>query len=284
MDKPRVVLSLEDSRRHIEGIEEISLRLLSWKGAEIPAVMFLPQSANRAPAVVVIPGHVTPGESGLDQLAGREDSYQHGAARALARAGFVTLAIELRGFGRLGPPRFPEHELVAYNAILGGTSYKALIVKDIKAAVDFLVSRSEVDAGRLGITGASLGGELAVTYAALDSRIRAVAFSSYGGSTGNFREVASPPAMKPHYCHVIPGSNFLFEQQDIFMLLAPRPTLGVRGFEEPFSHSVFRSSLERVWAVLGEGKNLKLATAPGGHEFFVVPTVEFFLEHLRPAP
>lgn len=257
------------------GLLTASFAFRSPDGTWIPGVLQRPRDRAPLGAIVVIPGHVRPGESGLAQLTGGADSYQHRAARALAEAGFLTLALELRGFGTLGPPRHPEHEQVAYNALLAGTFYKALVVADVAAAVDYLLSRPDVSPERLGITGASLGGEIAVAYAALDTRIRAVAFHSYGGSLGPFRGIAGNQGL-PHYCHLIPGSGRDFRQEDVFQLLAPRPTQALRGESQPFRNPAFASALGRAWQAGGDAGALEFGNAPGGHEYFVEPAVKFF--------
>ena len=232
------------------------------------------------PAIVVVPGHVRESRSGIAQTAGLTDSYQHSAALELARAGFVTLTFELRGFGQLGTPYRTEHRLVAYNAILAGTFYKAIITKDMKTAVDLLQSLPEVDADRVGITGASYGGELSVNYAALDSRIKAIAFQAYGGHIGGFNGVTGTRSDQPHYCHIIPGANTLMKQQDIFLLLAPRPTLGIRGDQDPFQDTAFPALLQAGWDAYGSPANLELRTEHGGHEYFIAPAIEFFQSNL----
>jgi len=250
-------------------------------GATIPIVVLEPQGATSAmPGVILIPGHTKPGQSGLEQLTENIDSYHHSAARRIAEAGFITLSLELRGFGSAGPPDFPEHRLVAYNALLSGSFYKALIARDLRAAADYFLTLPRLDAERLAIAGVSLGGEIAVAYAALDPRIKAVVFQSYGGGTGNFPALSSG-AQQPHYCHMIPGSGSLYRRENVFQLLAPRPTLGTRGANQPFRNREFESRLRAAWAAAGAGSLLELGNVAGGdHEFFVEPSLDFLRRHL----
>jgi dienelactone hydrolase len=252
-------------------------RLKVSPGFELPAVLLTPVAASGAlPAVLVLPGHVRAGESGLQQLTEEIDSYHNSAGRRLAEAGFAVLAIELRGFGLLGPPAHPEHRLVAYNALLAGSSYKALVAGDVRVAVDFLASLEGVDGLRIGIAGASLGGEIAVAYAALDLRLGAISFHSYGGGTGRFKGLTGTGEQLPHYCHLIPGSSRWMRREDVFALLAPRPTLGVRGSSQAFRQPAFADSLQRAWRLAGAADEIALANAAGGHEFFPIPAIEFF--------
>jgi dipeptidyl aminopeptidase/acylaminoacyl peptidase len=88
-------------------------------------------------------------------------------ARQLAQSGRACLVFDYRGFGRSGDPveavRPPDQ------------------VEDIRAAVSFLSGRDEVDASRMALLGISLGGSHAVTAAAVDPRIAAVATVSAAG-------------------------------------------------------------------------------------------------------
>ncbi len=265
---------------NIDGLRRVEYRLVG-DGSDISVILHLPNSSTPVAGLLVIPGHVKEGQSGLDQLSYPQDSYHNTAGMRLAQAGFASLAMELRGFGRLGPPEHPEHRNVAYNAILAGRFYKALIVEDIRVAMDFLAAQPEVDAKRLGITGVSLGGEIAVAYAGLDERIRAIVFQSYGGAVGNFRAYGTA-APQAHYCHIVPGSGTLYPQEAIFGLLAPRPTLAVRGSSQGFSEPRFAQALSNIWNALGAADEVSIRVEAGKHEYFVEPAVDFFRAKLTP--
>ena len=275
-----VPVSVSETTTLATGVTRQLIRFTAFDGTEIPAYLFVPDEAERRPGILVIPGHVRETESGIAQTAGLTPSYQHAAALRLAEAGFVTLTPELRGFGLLGRPYTTEHVLVAYNAILAGTFYKAIITRDLKRAVDVLQSRPEVDPDRIGISGASYGGEMSVAYAALDPRIKTIVFQAYGGALGVTPGVAGTKADQPHYCHIIPGANMTLHREDMFLLLAPRPTLGIRGDQEGFGDPAFEPTLREGWQALGRPDALELAVPAGGHEYFVEPAIAFFAEHL----
>lgn len=264
------------------GLQELRLSVGTSDGALIPMILYLPAASEPLPAIAVLPGHPDGGKepSPLAQMTIRDDSYQHAAARRLAEAGFVTITFELRGFGELGQPQFPEHRLVAYNAILAGTFYKAVVLRDVARAVAILRQRPEVDASRIGLTGASLGGELSVTYGALDPGIKAVLFQSYSAKTGPFIGMTGDASKQPHYCHIIPGSGRLFRQEDMFLLLAPRPTLGIRGDQDAFGDPDLPRYMEQTWSILGAPDKVALRLEPGGHQFYVEPAVAFFRAEL----
>jgi len=82
-------------------------------------------------------------------------------AEALARAGYVTLAFDHRGFGASeGTPR--QHEDPAGK------------LDDLRDALSWLAAHPAVDADRLGCVGICLGGGYALRFAAFDPRVRAL--------------------------------------------------------------------------------------------------------------
>jgi dienelactone hydrolase len=214
----------------------------------------------------VVPGHVREGQSGIEQLANEPESYQHAAAARLARAGFVTLTFELRGFGYTGRPFGTEHVIVAYNAFLQDHSYKALVIQDTQAAVAILRSMDRVDKDKIGIAGASYGGEIAVNYAALDESIKVIISHSAFGYTGRKGMKKGGTRNQPHYCHLLPNVDSIVRREYWYWMLAPRPVLGIRGDQDaPHFADVF-DIYNQGW----EGQEgLELKVQSGGHEFFV---------------
>lgn len=252
----------------------------SFDKTEIPAYLFRPKGSSPSPTIVVIPGHVRTEESGIDQTGGLVDSYQHKVALRLAQAGYVTLTFELRGFGKLGPPFNTEHRLVAYNAILADTFYKAIISKDIQFAVNLLHTIPEVDPKRIGITGVSFGGEMAVTYASLDSRMKVIVYQAFPARLGLRKGVKGTEKDQPHYCHIIPNQNKYGPQENIFFLLAPRAVLGVKGKLNGTFDSMFVGTIKKAWNIHQVPNLLEFKVLPGGHEYFLEPAIRFFQLHL----
>jgi cephalosporin-C deacetylase len=96
--------------------------------------------------------------------------------RAWARRGYAVFSVAPRGKVRSnrqfnpGYPGLLTHNLVDRNTY----SYRGFYI-DAARGVDFLLSRPEVDAARIGVTGSSQGGALTLTTAALRPEIRAAA-------------------------------------------------------------------------------------------------------------
>ncbi len=127
----------------------------------------LPANAERVtvPAIdgTTLVGWFTPTKNGATVivLAGAGGTKADTAAQAnvLTRNGYGVLAMDPRGAGESG-----GHSML-YG--WGGEN-------DLSAAVTYLASRPGVDAGRIGVLGLSMGGEVAITGAALDPRLKAV--------------------------------------------------------------------------------------------------------------
>ena len=82
-------------------------------------------------------------------------------AEHLSVAGLLTLAIDYRTFGEsAGEPR---GALIPLNE-----------VEDLRNAISFLETRTDVDPARIGLWGASFGGGVVIYTAAVDRRVRAV--------------------------------------------------------------------------------------------------------------
>lgn len=121
-------------------------------GLKCAADLYLPdgmKSGEKRPGLVIGHGFSVVKEALVEQ------------ARAFTRAGFVTLAIDYRTFGRSeGAPRaqlFPLNE-----------------AEDYRNAITYLSARPEVDADRIGIWGTSFSGGLVMYVGAVDRRVKAV--------------------------------------------------------------------------------------------------------------
>jgi dienelactone hydrolase len=239
------------------------VRELVWLHAEeelhMPAYLFRSVKAEGPrPAVVVFPGHGT-----IDGAAGLETSPQRANARELARCGFITLAVEARGFGRLGAV---SHLQLDAAARLVGRTWYGLLVGDGMRAIDYLLTRLEVDPDRIAVAGIGEGGGTAMYLAALDGRVRAAVVSGY---LGKYAIAALDEEHCP--CNDIPGMLCHAEMGDVAALIAPRPVLFVNGRDDPNANPGTRESFavaRHVYQLLGVPRQARLLEPEGmGHHF-----------------
>jgi len=248
--------------------------LTTEEGPRVPAYLFAPEeaAAEPQPAIVVFPGHGT-----IAQTAGLKRSYQRANALELARAGFVTLTMELRGFGRLDA--IGHLQLDAAARLVGRTWY-GLLVHDGMHAVDYLLTRPEVDPARIGATGIGSGGALTMYTAALDDRIKVALVNSYLGKyvVTSLDEDHCP-------CNDIPGILRYAEMGDVAALIAPRPVLFVNGRRDPATSPVARGSFaiaHHAYRLLGAIQHAKLIEpAQMGHYFDNQLAIGWFRRWLR---
>jgi hypothetical protein len=150
----------------------------SLPGLHVTALVYVPDApAGRKPAVLVACGHSPVGKA--------HPGYQEIAAR-LARRGYVVLCWDPIGQGERsqfwdrarGRSRYNlvcgEHAVLGNLATLAGTSLVRYSVWDGIRAVDYLLTRDDVDSGRIAITGTSGGGFQSTWIGALDTRIGAI--------------------------------------------------------------------------------------------------------------
>ncbi len=258
----------------------------------LTAVVLIPKTEGRKPAILCCHGHnpfgkePVAGTEGSEELRREIEGSNYDYALQMAKHGFVTMAPDLRGFGERADlpdpvdiPRDPCNVNYVKGSILGIYPL-ALNIFDMMCCIDYLCALDEVDSGRIGMMGLSLGGTVTTFTTALDSRIKACdiigyvnSFEAFGMRDGNF-------------CgsQVLPGLYRYFDTWDIAGLIAPRPCLVEMGTDD----QCFRfEDLERgfgemcdIYAAAGCRDRISSDVHPGGHAFSGRRAFGFFSENL----
>jgi dienelactone hydrolase len=191
----------------------------------VTASVYVPQPARgRLPAVLAVHGH---------WAGARRDPVVQARCLGLVQLGFVVLAVDAFSAGERHPAGAGYH-----GALLGSTLWPAgqtllgLQVYDNRRAVDYLCSRPEVDPRRLGVTGASGGGNQTMYAGALDERFAAVVPVCSVGTYQAYLRAACC------VCEVLPGALRFTEEGDVLGLVAPRALLVVSATQDAFQFSV----------------------------------------------
>ena len=185
----------------------------------VTANLYIPKSASLpAPAVVVTMGHAME-ESKNYHL-------YHAAQVSLARLGFVVLGFDPIGQGERRLPGFGHH--LAYGSFLVGRTMEGMMVWDAMRALDYLLTRPEVDPERIGLTGNSGGGMNTFYAMPVDERFAAGASFCFVCSYFDWVRDGGNHCI----CNHLPGVFRRLEEFEILALRAPRPILVGSGSED----------------------------------------------------
>jgi pimeloyl-ACP methyl ester carboxylesterase len=168
-------------RIQMDGFSVEKLIFQSLPGVYVTALVYVPDDHSRKhPAVLVPAGHAPDGKFHYQSLSQR-----------LAGRGYVVISWDPVGQGErsqfwdptAGKSRYNlicgEHAVMGNLAYLAGANLARWEIWDGIRAVDYLLTRPEVDGERINITGTSGGGFQAALIAALDERIKVAVPSCY---------------------------------------------------------------------------------------------------------
>jgi dienelactone hydrolase len=156
------------SERADLGIAVEKLHFQSLPGLYVTANLYRPlQVRERLPAVLYLCGH---GQVKLDGVSyGNKALYQHHPAW-FARHGYVSLVIDTLQLGEIEGQHHGTYKLDMWWWPSRGYTPAGVEAWNSIRALDYLETRPEVDAGRIGVTGRSGGGIGSWWLAALDDR------------------------------------------------------------------------------------------------------------------
>ena len=262
-------------------------------GDQVPVVLCLPPKDkakdakdNRRPGVVCLPGH---GSHGLRDLVFDREGYQRAIAVRLAEAGFAAVAVEKVDSGylsRSAPSGVDEEAITSFRLGLGKDTTRAIQLMAALAATEILALHPEVDETRIGATGVSLGGWLAIQTALLSDRIGAVA--EYATKTVFLGDDIKPEDFTGvgDLCHIVPGSFQLGDRNILMFPYAPRPLLsGHGGPKDRHSHREYQHYYHDVqqaqYKALGKPENYRYHIHNGGHTIPSETVIQFFKEQFE---
>jgi acetyl esterase/lipase len=241
---------------------------LDLNGLEpVPAFLARPRSlAGRAPAVLFNHSHGGGYKIGRKELVeGRSYLQPAPYAQVLTELGYVVLCIDHWVFGE----RSHTPEADTFKAMLWqGQVLWGMMVYDSLRALDFLVTRPEVEPQRLATLGISMGSTMAWWLAALDERVKVTVDIC---CLTDFHTLLAKKGLSGHgVYYFVPGLLKRFTTAQINALIAPRPHLALAGLQDkltpPEGLDVIDAELRRVYGALGAADRWKLLRYDVGHQ------------------
>ena len=191
----------------------------------IPAMLLVPDGVDDehpAPAVAVWHQHNGEYHLGKSEPAGLAGNPMHHTGVALAKQGYVVLCpdalcFEQRQSKHLRSGQFERFEFLRY--VVAGKCMAWKNILDMRRAIDFLCSRSEVQKDRIGCYGHSMGSTHTWLVGPWEPRIKCL--------VGNCCLPTYAAIHRTHILHCfpnfIPGLFQYGDTPDIAALIAPRP-------------------------------------------------------------
>lgn len=250
----------------------------SLPGLHVTALLYRPTTrpAGRLPAVLLACGHAPLGKA--------HPAYQEIAMR-LVKRGYVVFCWDPVGQGERSQfwdaigqrSRYNlvcgEHAVLGNLATLAGTSLVRFMVWDGMRALDYLLTRPEVDGSRIAITGTSGGGFQSLWIGALDERIRVVMPSCFVTSLPMrmanriFEDPDSDPEQDP------PGLvSEGVDHAGLLLLAYPRAVHVAAAVKDFFPIEGTRKTVrevERLYEAFGHGDRFALSEGFHGHQYSV---------------
>lgn len=191
----RVPISLTAERSTLRSTSQVDTYEVSYSslsGLRIFAWLCVPTGKTNCPGLVIYPGY-----SGSTSI-----------PRAWAQQGYVALQISPRGHHKSNSVFNPGFPGLMTSGIDDPTNYVYRgIYCDAWRAIDVLLSRKEVDPTRIGVTGGSQGGGLALVVAAVRKEVMAVA--------------ADVPFLTSIRDAIASGNSFPYEEVKDFIRVLP---------------------------------------------------------------
>jgi hypothetical protein len=204
--------------------------VLDLNGVEpVPALLLIPEKRQQpAPGLLFIHWHAGMYDLGKEQLLKGTEA-QPAYAPVCAEKGLVTLAIDSWCFGeRKHDAQGQRGEEDTFKLMLWqGKVLWGMMMFDELRALGYLASRREVDPGRLGVLGMSMGATKAWWLAALEPRIRLCLDVC---CLTDYDELIRAHRLSEHgVYYYVPSLLKHFNTSQINELTVPRPRLSVNG-------------------------------------------------------
>ncbi len=266
-------------------------------GLSVTAYVFRPSgTTGKLPAILACHGHGPYGKEAVmgvrssDALVANISRFNYDYGLQMAKAGFVTMAIDWRGFGERDDRERPFLwkgaegrdlcNLHYLRASMLGYTVLGMDIHDGKCAINYLCEQDYVDPNRIGVMGLSFGGTMTTWMAICDERVKAADVICYSDRFAKFgfRDL--------NICgsQITPGIYELCDVPDLQGLIAPKPLLIEIGVHDDCflvenANSCWEE-LQKIYAAAGISERLELDRFGDGHRWGGNKSIPFFRKYL----
>ncbi len=276
--KPVITWKLEQETFTVE-----KLYFQSSPHLYVTANLYLPKGLTKpAPAILYLCGHTKVIADGMS--CGNKAAYQHHAIW-FARNGYACLVIDTLQLGEIQGCHDGTFQKGMWWWNSRGYTPAGVEVWDAIRALDYLVSRPEVDANRIGVTGRSGGGAYSWFLAALDDRVKVIA--PVAGIT-DLQNYVVDGAVEKHCDCMFLVNTYRWDYPLLAALCAPRPLL----LENSDADALFpldgvmrtHDKVKQIYSLYHASTNFGLEISPGPHQDtqnLQLPAFRWFNLHLK---
>ncbi len=217
---------VRETQQH-EGYTLVSVYYDAEPSDAVPANLLIPtgvSAAKPAPAIAVWHQHNGQWQLGKSEPSGQAGNPMHHTGVALAKQGYVVVCPDALCFGERRDPtkkldggNYERFEFLRY--VVAGKCLAWKHILDMRRAIDFLVSRPEVNAEKIGCYGHSMGSTHTWMVGPWEPRLKCL--------VGNCCLPTYKAIHREHMLHCfpnfVPGIFQYGDTPDIAALIAPRP-------------------------------------------------------------
>ncbi|MDB5391221.1 MAG: dienelactone hydrolase-like enzyme [Planctomycetaceae bacterium] len=229
-------------------------------GVWMTANAYVPEGSGKRPAVLCVHGH---------WKGAKQDPVVQSRCIGLVKLGFFVLCVDAFGAGERGLSKnLGEYhgEMVAATLLPTGLPLSGLQVYENMRAVDYLLTRPEVDGEKLGITGASGGGNQTMYAGAYEERFKAIVPVC---SVGTYQAYLGAACCM---CEVVPNAMTYTEEWGLLAMVAPRALMVINATKDAFQFSVGEaqksvSAAQHVFRLFGKAGNISHDLFESPHDY-----------------
>ena len=249
----------------------------------VPSSLYIPKGLTGPSAAVLF-------LSGHSDNARMSERYQE-VCQTLACAGLIVFAIDMLGQGERKDfydpetdtyavtSAVPDHDCCGVPSLCTGRFIEGYFLNDQMSAVDYMLTRPEIDPTRIGVTGCSGGGLQSLCMMTCDDRIAAAAPATF---TTTRRDILYTCQSQDSE-QIWPGcASYGFDHFEPFMIFAPKPALLLTVSSDFFpiegAYEVY-DTVKKAYALYGKEDNLCIYEDNACHGYkqpLAVQAAEFF--------